>query len=80
VFNVGSNDGNFTKDEIVSLVRKYVPGVEIEYKDLHFDGDMRDIKVSFDKIERVLGYKAQITVEEGIREMAEVIQSGFLTK
>jgi len=80
VFNVGSNNGNFTKDEIVSLVRKYVPGVEVEYRDLHFDGDMRDIKVSFDKIERVLGYKAQITVEEGIREMAEVIQSGFLTK
>jgi len=80
VFNVGSNNGNFTKDEIVSLVRKYVPGVEVEYKDLHFDGDMRDIKVSFDKIGRVLGYEAQITVEEGIREMAEVIQSGFLTK
>jgi len=80
VFNVGSNNGNFTKDEIVSLIRKYVPGVEVEYKDLHFDGDMRDIKVSFDKIERVLGYKARITVEEGIREMAEVIQSGFLTK
>jgi len=80
VFNVGSNNGNFTKGQIVSLVQKYVSDVEVEYKDLHFDGDMRDVKVSFDKIERLLGYKAQITVEEGIREMAEVIQSGFLTK
>ena len=80
VFNAGSNSGNCTKEEIVRLIQKYVTGVEVEYKDLHFDGDMRDIKVSFDKIERVLGYKAQITVEEGIREMAEVIQSGFLTK
>jgi nucleoside-diphosphate-sugar epimerase len=80
VFNVGSNSGNFTKEEIVRLVRKYVSGVEVEYKDLHFDGDMRDIKVSFDKIESVLGYRAQITVEEGIKEMAEDIQSGFLTE
>jgi len=80
VFNVGSNSGNYTKEEIVGMVKKYVPGLEVEYKDLHFDGDMRDIKVSFDKIERVLGYKAQITVEEGIREMAEAARSGFLTK
>lgn len=80
VFNVGSNSGNFTKEQIVGMVRKYVPGVEVEYKDLHFDGDMRDIKVSFDKIGRVLGYKAQVTVEEGIREMAEAIRSGVLTK
>ncbi len=80
VFNVGSNSGNCTKEEIVRLIQKYVPGVEVEYKDLHFDGDMRDIKVSFNKIERVLGYKAQITVEQGIREMAGAIQSGFLIK
>jgi len=80
VFNVGSNSGNCTKEEIVRLIQKYVPGVEVEYKDLHFDGDMRDIKVSFDKIERVLGYKAQITVEEGVKELAEAFQSGFLTK
>ncbi|MGA2587840.1 MAG: hypothetical protein ABSF88_12560 [Candidatus Aminicenantales bacterium] len=50
----------------------------MQYKDLHFDGDMRDIKVSFDKIARVLGFKAQISVEEGIREMAEFLRSGLL--
>jgi nucleoside-diphosphate-sugar epimerase len=38
---------------------------------------MRDIKVSFDKIERVLGFKAQISVEDGIREMAETVASGL---
>ncbi len=80
VFNVGSNEGNWTKERIVGLIRKYVPDVEVEYKDLHFDGDMRDIKVSFDKIKRVLGYKARISVEEGVREIAEAILSGFLTK
>jgi nucleoside-diphosphate-sugar epimerase len=40
---------------------------------------MRDVKVSFDKIERVLGYKARIGVEEGIREMVEAIGSGLLS-
>ena len=78
VFNVGSNDGNYSKEQIIRLVQKYVTGVSVEYRDLSFDGDMRDIKVSFDKIARVLGYKARITVEDGIREMAQAIESGFL--
>ena len=51
----------------------------MQYKDLHFDGDMRDIKVSFNKIARVLGFKARISVEDGIREMAEIIRSGLLS-
>jgi nucleoside-diphosphate-sugar epimerase len=78
VFNVGSNDGNYSKEQIIRLIQKYVAGVTVEYRDLSFDGDMRDIKVSFDKIARVLGYKARVTVEDGIREMAQAIESGFL--
>ncbi len=78
VFNVGSNRGNYSKEEIARLVQKYAPGTEVEVRDLSFDGDMRDIKVSFDKIERVLGYKAKISVEDGVREMAEAIGSGLI--
>jgi len=78
VFNVGSNRGNYSKEEIARLISKCVPGLKVENKDLHFDGDMRDIKVSFNKIARVLGFKAQISVEEGIREMAEAVRSGLL--
>ena len=78
VFNVGSNRGNYTKEDLIRMIQKYVPGLTITYKDLHFGGDMRDIKVSFDKIERVLGYRAEVSVEEGIRELAEAIQTKFL--
>jgi nucleoside-diphosphate-sugar epimerase len=80
VFNVGSNRGNYSKEKIALLIRKSVPGLKIEYKDLRFDGDMRDIKVSFDKIERRIGFKARISVEEGIREMAEILRSGLLSE
>ena len=78
VFNVGSNEGNYSKEDLIRLVQNHVPGVSIEYKDLTFGGDMRDIKVSFDKIQRVLGYKTDISVEDGIRELSEAILSGFL--
>jgi nucleoside-diphosphate-sugar epimerase len=78
VFNVGSNQGNYSKEELIGMIQKYVSGVTIQYKDLSFGGDMRDIKVSFDKIERVLGYKAEVTVEQGIQELAEAIQTRLL--
>lgn len=47
VFNVGSNLGNLSKEEIARLVQKYVPAVEVEYKDLSYNSDMRDVKVLF---------------------------------
>jgi len=78
VFNVGSNRGNYSKEKLARLIAKHVPGMKVEYRDLRFDGDMRDVKVSFDKIERVLGFKARIGVEEGIREMARILRSGLL--
>lgn len=74
VFNVGSEKGNFSKDEIVELVKKHVRGVEIQYKDLSFGGDMRDIRVSFEKIRTRLGYEPQVSVEDGIIEVRDAIE------
>ena len=50
VFNLGTENGNYTKDQIVGLVLKRMPETVVEYKDLTFGGDMRDITVSFAKI------------------------------
>jgi nucleoside-diphosphate-sugar epimerase len=80
VFNVGSNAGNFTKEAVVGLIRKSAPEVEVEYRDLSFEGDMRDVAVSFDRVERELGWKARTSVEEGIRELVEAVRSGLLVK
>jgi nucleoside-diphosphate-sugar epimerase len=78
VFNVGSDAGNYTKDQIVRLVQKHVCGVEVEYKDLSFGGDMRDIRVSFERIRRVLGYRPSIDVEAGICEVRDAIEGGVV--
>lgn len=80
IFNVGSNRANFTKDEIARLIRKYALPFELSYPDLSFDGDMRDLRVAFDKIEKVLGWTARISVEDGIRELVEAVSSGFLKR
>jgi nucleoside-diphosphate-sugar epimerase len=80
VFNVGSDAGNYTKDEIVELVRRPVDGTEVEYKGLTFGGDMRHIRVSFAKIRQVLGHEPKISLEEDIREVRDAIINGLIKK
>jgi nucleoside-diphosphate-sugar epimerase len=78
IFNVGSSRGNYTKEEIVRLVQKHVPGTTVAYKDLTFGGDMRDIRVSFEKIERRLGFKTELNVEQGVIEVRDAIVGGLI--
>ena len=78
VFNLGTPDGNYTKDEIVGLVLKRMPETVVEYKDLTFGGDMRDITVSFEKIRRELGFETLLNVDDGVREVLHVLKSGLI--
>jgi nucleoside-diphosphate-sugar epimerase len=78
VFNLGSNSGNCTKDEVVALVQKHVEGLKVTHKDLSFGGDMRDITVSFTKIQRELGFESTVSVEAGIVEIRDALQMGLI--
>jgi len=78
VFNLGTPEGNYTKDEIVGLVLKRMPETVVQYKDLTFGGDMRDITVSFKKIREVLGFETTLTVDDGVREVLHILKSGII--
>ena len=78
VFNLGTDDGNYSKDDIVRLVLKRIPETVVEYKDLTFGGDMRDITVSFAKIKRVLGFDTTLDVDDGIRELLFALKAGII--
>ena len=78
IFNLGIDDGNYTKDEIVGLVIKRLPETVVRYKDLTFGGDMRDIRVSFEKIKRELGFETRLNVDDGVREVVHALRSGLI--
>ena len=80
VYNLGTSDGNLTKDEIVGLVLKRLPETTVIYKDLTFGGDMRDITVSFEKVKRELGFEATLTPDDGVREVLYALKSGLIKK
>ena len=78
VFNLGTDHGNYTKSDIVNLVLKRMPETVVEYKDLTFGGDMRDITVSFEKIKRVLGFETTLDVDDGVREVLFALKTGLI--
>lgn len=78
VYNLGAENGNYTKDQIVNLVLKRMPETTVEYKDLTFGGDMRDITVSFAKIKRELGFETTLDVDDGVRELLFALKTGLI--
>ena len=78
VFNLGTDHGNYSKDDIVQLVLKRIPETVVEYKDLTFGGDMRDITVSFAKIKKVLGFNTTLNVDDGIRDLLFALKAGII--
>ena len=78
VFNLGTENGNYSKDDIVRLVLKRMPETIVEYKDMSFGGDMRDITVSFEKIKNNLGFTTTLDVDDGVREVLFALKSGLI--
>jgi nucleoside-diphosphate-sugar epimerase len=78
IFNLGTEAGNYRKDQIVEFIIKRLPEISIRYKDLTFGGDMRDISVSFEKVRRELGYQTRYTVDDGVREVLHALQDGLI--
>ncbi len=78
VYNLGAENGNYTKDQIVNLVLKRMPETMVEYKDLTFGGDMRDISVSFAKVKHELGFETTLDVDDGIRDLLFALKTGLI--
>lgn len=75
VFNVGGEGGNLTKREVVSLVCSLIDDVEVEYRELSVEGDMRDIGVSYEKIRRELIFYPEVSLVDGMNEVLAVLES-----
>jgi nucleoside-diphosphate-sugar epimerase len=78
VFNLGAENGNYSKNDIVGFVLKRMPETIVEYKDMSFGGDMRDISVSFEKVRRILGFETSLTVDDGVREVLFALKTGLI--
>lgn len=74
VFNVGSNENNYTIADTAKIVAGLIPGTEIECSESV--EDPRSYRVSFDKIRHVLGFQPRFGVEDGVRQVSGLLRDG----
>ena len=76
VFNVGSTEENFQKQQLVEMIRPYAPDAIVKF--VRKEEDPRDYRVSFARITEDLGFHITQKVSDGIEEVANLIRSGVI--
>jgi nucleoside-diphosphate-sugar epimerase len=69
IFNVGADSNNHRIGDIADLVFSSIPGVRVKF--MSESVDLRDYDVDFSKIAKVLSYKTEFTVAQGIAEIQQ---------
>jgi nucleoside-diphosphate-sugar epimerase len=77
VFNVGSTDQNFQKQQLVEMIKPHAPKADVKF--VHKAEDPRDYRVDFSKVKKALGFETTRTVKDGIDEVADLVKSGVIT-
>lgn len=74
IFNVGDTNENYAIEDIAMVVKRYLPQTAIV--NLETVKDRRNYKVSSQKINRVMKWKATRKLSEGIKEMIKAFKAG----
>lgn len=72
IFNVGGESLNHKIGEIGKIVARTVGDVDVAIQDEI--NDPRDYRVGFEKIRRAFGFVPEMSVEDGVREVAEAVR------
>lgn len=69
IFNVGDNKNNIKIIELANIVKKLMKDRDVKIKVISNKKDKRDYRVSFDKIQTVLGFNSKISIEKGLLQI-----------
>jgi nucleoside-diphosphate-sugar epimerase len=66
VYNIGDKSLNYTKKQIIDILKTKLPPFEIEY--IQWD-DPRDYQVDFSKLNKILTYNLNLDINKSIKEL-----------
>lgn len=75
IFNVGSNKENHKIIDVGKIVKEVIPHAEMKIDEKNID--KRDYNVSFDKINKILGYNTRFSIKEGIKEIKKSFEENL---
>jgi nucleoside-diphosphate-sugar epimerase len=78
IFNVGDNDLNYQIKEVGRIVEEHIPDAEVRF--VEHKEDERTYRVSFDKINYILGWKAKKDIDDGVREIRAWMDENGVTE
>jgi len=78
VFNVGDTSQNYQKGQLAELILENI-GDKASIEHVERDEDPRDYRVSFEKIQRELGFQITRTADDGVKEIIDAISQGVIT-
>ena len=73
ILNVGDSRLNYTLTGVADAIREIFPATRVEHVS---NSDSRNYRVSFRKIEHVLGFRASYSLRDGIEELKSAFESG----
>ncbi|HEX2979540.1 MAG TPA: NAD(P)-dependent oxidoreductase, partial [Anaerolineaceae bacterium] len=76
IFNVGSNEQNYTILQVGEIINNLVPTARLINKG--DGGDQRNYWVNFNKIRKTLGFVPKWTVEQGVVQVIQAIEKGHV--
>ena len=77
IFNVGDNDLNYQIKTVGRLVEETVEGAEVRF--VEHKEDERTYRVSFDKINHILGWETEYDIVDGVEEIKQWMNKENIT-
>lgn len=77
VFNVGDNDLNYAIKNVGRTIEEIIPEAEVRF--VEHKEDNRTYRVSFNKINYILDWETEFTLEDGVTEIRDWIESENIT-
>jgi nucleoside-diphosphate-sugar epimerase len=73
IYNLHSE--NVTIRELAERITALLPNVESEFTDMPFE-DLRNYRVSSERAQTAFGFEPTLSIEDGIRQIAEIVRDG----
>ena len=73
IFNLGNSEQNLQLNQLANIVKTHLPETKVTMLDE--EPDLTNYRLSCAKIEKLVGFKSEIEIEQSVKETIELLQN-----